>query len=373
MLRVAINTRLLLPGTLEGIGYYVQELCRRLPELLPEARFLFCFDRPFDPRLVAHPRVEGTVILPPTRDPLLWKIWFDYRIPGVLRRWRADVFLSLDGYCSLRTDVAQVMVLHDIAFAHYRDHLPARVQRYYEHYVPLFLEKAAHVITVSDFVRHDLHHRYSTPLKKISVAGNGVKPIFRPAAAEDIVRIREQYTAGAPYLFYLGAVHPRKNIAALIGAYTCFRRQAPYAVPLLLGGRFAWQHDAVKAAYRDSEFKRDIHFLGYLPEAEIGRVMSGALAMVYPSLSEGFGVPLLEAMHAEVPVLCSHATSLPEVAGPAALTFDPHSRKDMAAAMMRIVTDAALRRQLIDLGRTQRKRYSWQQTAVRVARALQSP
>ena len=370
MVRIAINTRLLLPGSLEGIGYYVQELCRRLPELLPEAQFLFCFDRPFDPRLVAHPRVSGKVIFPPTRDPLLWKVWFDYRLPQVLRDWGADIFFSPDGYCSLRTDIPQVMVLHDIAFAHYSDHLPGRVQRYYERNVPLFLDKAVQVIAVSDFVRQDLHHRYGTPLKKVSVAGNGVKPIFQPATEESIAVVRGRYTEGLPYLFYLGAVHPRKNIDALIGAYTKFREQTTQKIPLLLGGRLAWQNESVKAMHAASPYKQDIHFLGYLPESELAKVLGAALAMIYPSLSEGFGVPLLEAMHAEVPILCSQATSLPEVAGPAALYFNPHNVPAIAAAIERIVSDAALRQRLIGNGRVQRERYSWQQTAERVAAVL---
>lgn len=373
MLKIAINTRLLLPGSLEGIGYYVQELCQRLPELLPETQFLFCFDRPFDPRLVAHPRVSGKVIFPPTRDPLLWKVWFDYCLPRVIRDWGADIFFSPDGYCSLHTDIPQVMVLHDVAFAHYRDHLPDRVQRYYERNVPLFLNKSAQVITVSDFVRQDLHGRYGTPLNKISVAGNGVKPIFRPATTENIAVTRDRYTEGLPYLFYLGAVHPRKNIGALIGAYSLFRERTDRRVPLLLGGRLAWQNESVKAAHAASVYKRDIHFLGYLPENELANILAAALAMIYPSLSEGFGVPLLEAMHAEVPILCSQATSLPEVGGAAALYFDPHSVPAIAAAIERVVADGALRKHLIGEGRIQRERYSWQQTAERIAAILRRP
>jgi len=372
MLRIAVNTRLLLPGTLEGIGYYTRELCRRLPELMPEATFLFCFDRPFDPGLTAHPRVTGRVIFPPTRDPLLWRAWFDYRIPRVLRKWNADLFFSPDGYCSLRTGVPQVMVTHDIAFAHYRDHLPARVQRYYERHVPLFLEAARRVITVSEFVRQDVHRRYATPLDKLSVAGNGVKPLFRPLPHGEVAAVRDRYAAGRPYLFYLGAVHPRKNIDGLIEAYSRYRAATTEGVPLLLGGRFAWQNASVRAACERSAYREDIRFLGYLPEAALAQVLGGAAAMIYPSLSEGFGVPLLEAMHAEVPILTSRCTSLPEVAGPAALYFDPLRPDDMAAAISRILTEAPLRDRLVAEGRLRRQRYTWQRTAREVAATLRS-
>lgn len=370
-MRIAVNTRTLLPDSLEGIGYFTQEICRRLPDLLPEAEFLFCFDRPFDPVLTAHPRVSGKVVWPPTRDPLLWDIWFEYRIPRILRQWGADVFFSPDGHGLLRTTVPQLLVTHDIAYAHYTDHLPKRVQRYYERRVPRFLRAAYEVVTVSDFVSQDIHRCYGTPLAKLTVASNGVKPDFQPLSAHAIEEVRQQYSGGEPYLFYLGAVHPRKNIARLIAAYDIFRRaDNDRAIPLLIGGRLAWKNEAIREAYHGSEFRADIHFLGYLSESELPRVIGGALAMIYPSLSEGFGVPLLEAMHVEVAIATSRSSSLPEVGGAAALYFDPEDTEDMARALRRITTDASLRAKLVAAGRLQRQRYTWDRAAEVIAAAL---
>ena len=369
-MRIAINTRLLLPGRLEGIGYYTHEIVRRLPALLPESEFLFCFDRAYDPALTELPRVSGRIVWPPTRDPLLWRAWFDYRMPTVLREWKADVFFSPDGYASLRTAVPQVMVTHDLAFLHYDNQLPPRVQRYYQRRVPRFLHAAKRIITVSEFVKGDVNLHYGTPPEKMTVIGNGVKEVFAPLGESAITDVRNAYAGGLPYFFYLGSVHPRKNIDRLIMAYGAYRRTSNTAYPLLLGGRMAWQSAAVRRAWQESEYRTAIHFLDYLPEAEVASVLGGAAALVYPSLSEGFGVPLLEAMAAEVPILTSSATSLPEVAGPAAVYFDPLRVGEIAEAMVRIADQPGLADRLVAAGRLQRQRYSWEKSAAAVADCL---
>ena len=366
-----MNTRLLLPGKLEGIGYFTRETGRRLPDLLPGAEFLYCFDRPFDPSLTAHPRVSGRAIFPPARDPLLWRAWFDYALPRALRQWGADVLLSPDGYCSLRSAVPQVMVTHDLAFLHYPDQVPRRVQQYYEKYVPRFLARADRVITVSEFVREDIHRFYGTDVNKIVVAGNGVLPDFKPLDAAARGAVREEYTGGKPYFFYLGSVHPRKNIARLIRAYDRFRQSGP-AFPLLLGGRLAWQSADVRRAHQNSAYGADIRFLGYLPQVATVRLLGAAQALVYPSLSEGFGVPLLEAMHAEVPIITSDRSSLPEVGGKAALYVNPESEESMAAGMLRLVQTPGLADELVAEGRLQRRRYTWDAAAAVVADAVRA-
>ncbi len=358
-MRIAVNTRFLLPGKLEGIGYFTREVCRRLPAAIPGADFLFCFDRPFDPALAAHPRVRGVVVPPPARDPLLWKIWFDYSLPRAVSRWGADILLHLDGYCSLRTGTPQVMVLHDIAHVHYPDEIPGRVRRYYDKYIPRFLDRADRILTVSQYVKEDIIRTYGTATDKISVSCNGVRPEFRPLSRTDREGVKSKYSGGFPYFFYVGAIHPRKNVARLIRAYGEFRQRNPDRVKLLLGGRMAWQTGEIRAAYADSPYREDIHFLGYLEESELVSVLASSLALVYPSLSEGFGVPLLEAMYAGVPIVTSNRSSLPEVAGPAALLADPLSVSSIAEALVRIAGEAGLAERLVAAGYEQRQRYSW--------------
>ncbi|PPK85506.1 glycosyltransferase involved in cell wall biosynthesis [Neolewinella xylanilytica] len=369
-MRIAVNTRFLQSGELEGIGYFTQEVCERLPDLLPDARFLFCFDRPYDPRYTRHERVEGMRVFPPARDPILWDMWFEYFLPRAARTWRADVLLHLDGYCSLRTSIPQVMVIHDIAHVHYPAVIPKRVFRYYQKRVPAFLKKAERVITVSEYIKQDILREYGLPVDKIGVAGNGVKAFFLPLSAEEKAGVRMRYSGGRPYFFYLGAVHPRKNVERLIQAYTRFRELGGADHPLLLGGRLAWQTKRVRMAHRTSPYNGDITFLGYRPEREIAELLGSSLALVYPSLSEGFGVPLLEAMHAEVPILTSNRTSLPEVGGRAAYYVDPENVDAIAGGLMEIAVNAGLRERLVEAGRERRGAYSWDNTANTISDAV---
>jgi glycosyltransferase involved in cell wall biosynthesis len=369
-MRIAVNTRLLLANRMEGIGRFTHEVAQRLVARRPADEFIFLFDRPFDARYVYTPQVRPLVVPPPARHPLLWYLWFEAAVPYVLNRQRADVFLSMDGYCSLRTTVPTVLVTHDIAHVHYPDQIPGLARQYYDYFVPRYLKKADQIVTVSEFCRQDIHQHYHLPLDKISVAGNAAAPVFRPFSATEQALTRQRYSAGAPYFFYLGAVHPRKNLPRLIQAFDRFKTTSGAAVKLLIGGRFAWQTGSVQAAYDAAAYRSDIHFLGYVPDEELPALVGAALALTYVSLFEGFGVPVLEALHAEVPVLTSDRSSLPEVAGPAALLVDPEDVAAIAQGLLRLYQEPGLRTQLVEKGRQQRTQFTWEKATDVVEAAL---
>lgn len=367
---IAINARFLLSGRLEGIGWYTHEVVRRLVERRPQDRFILLFDRPYDQRFIFGPNVKGVVVSPPARHPVLWYSWFELSLPRVLRKYGADVFFSPDGYCSLRSKVPTVMVTHDIAHVHYPLQVPPLVRRYYNRYVPRYLHRAEQVITVSEFVREDIKRYYGLPDRKFRVGCNGVRPEFRPLKGEERLATRQEFADGHPYFFFLGAVHPRKNLPGLIRAYTIFRQWTGSAVKLLVGGRLAWQTREVREAHRASHFRDDIHFLGYVPDEDLPRLLGASLGLVYVSLSEGFGVPLLEAMHAEVPIITSRTSSLPEVAGKAALLVDPHDPADIAEAMRNLYENPGTAARLVVRGREQREKFTWEASADVVEQAL---
>jgi glycosyltransferase involved in cell wall biosynthesis len=175
---------------------------------------------------------------------------------------------------------------------------------------------------------------------------------------------------GKPYFLYTGAIHPRKNIDRLITAFDLFKKNTGSDFQLILAGRFAWQTGSVKEAYDHAEYREEIRFLGYVPDEELPRLTAAAFALVNISLFEGFGVPVLEALNCDVPVLVSDCSSLPEVAGAAGLQVDPTSIAAIAAAMERLSKDAGLRMQLIKAGQEQRWKFSWDATAEKIHSAL---
>ncbi|MFT5384514.1 MAG: glycosyltransferase involved in cell wall biosynthesis, partial [Saprospiraceae bacterium] len=190
-----------------------------------------------------------------------------------------------------------------------------------------------------------------------------------PLAAEIKNGVRKKYTNDQEYFFYIGSIHPRKNIRRLILAFDYFKKESKSPMKLLLGGRFAWQAGDTQIAFDNAKYKSDILLLGYLEEEELSQILAAAKALVYVSLFEGFGLPILEAMHCDTPVITSNVSSMPEVAGDAALLIDPNSIDAIAKAMERI-QDKELAQSLIEAGKKQREKFNWDRSAKIVYQSL---
>ena len=369
-MKIAVNTRFLLPGRLEGIGRYTLEVVQRLAASRPEDQFIFFFDRPWDPAFVTAPNITPVAVFPPARHPFLWYVWFELALPKKMAQYKPDVFISFDGYCSLKAATPTLMVIHDIAHVHYPRQIPLLVRSYYNFFIPRFLRRANRIITVSNFSKSDIVQHYGIRPDHITVAPNGVNNHFKPLSAALQQQIRLQYADGQPYFFYLGAIHPRKNLERLIAAFDLFKARTGAPHRLLLGGRLAWQTGGIKEALEKTSFRQDISLLGYVPDEVLPQLVAAAFAVTYVSLFEGFGVPLLEAMQAETALITANCSAMPEVAGDAALLVDPSQIESIAAAMERLVNTPALREDLIKKGRIQRQRYHWDQTTAIISQEI---
>jgi glycosyltransferase involved in cell wall biosynthesis len=368
-MRIAVNTRLLLPGKLEGIGWFAQETLSRITAAHPEHQFIYFFDRPYDARFIHGPNVTPVVVPPPTRHPLLYRIWFNRMLPRALRKHRADVFLSPDGYLSLRTAVPQLAVMHDLNFEHYPQDLPPAYSRYYRSFFPRFAEKAARIVTVSEFSKQDIVECYHIPPGKIDVVHNGIGPVFAPLAEGERGIARDRLTGGKPYFVCVGSLHPRKNIARLLEAFDRMAEKDPEARLVIVGEAFWW--DArMKAAWNAMRHADRVVFTGRLQQHELHQTLGDALALVFVSYFEGFGIPVAEAMKCGVPVIAANATSLPEVAGDAAVYCDPFDVGSIADAMERVWKDPELRGKLAVAGLARSARFTWERTADGLWRSL---
>lgn len=360
---IVVNTRFLLEGLLEGYGNFIFETFSRITRDHPEHRFIYLFDRPFDQKFLTAPNIEAVVAGLPARHPLLWKYWYDYTVPAVLRKYQADLFVSGDGFCSLRTRVPQCLVVHDLAFRHFPDAVRRSHLLYYKRYTPRFIQKAARIATVSAFSKSDIMAAYGTAQEKIDIVYNGVKEIFRPLSYEEKTAVKEKYTAGKEYFIYTGAIHPRKNLVNLLKAFSLFKKRQQTGMKLLLAGRLAWKFESFTQSLSRYKYRDDVVLAGYVPDEELAQLTGSAYAMVYPSLFEGFGVPVLEAMQAGVPVITSAASAMEEIAADAALYASPEQQQEIAEKMMLLYKDENLRKELISKGQLQVKNYSWERTA----------
>ncbi len=345
---------------------------RRIVAQHPEDEFIFLFDRPFDPQFIYGKNVTPVVLSPRARFAPQFYAWFEWAVPRALKKYRADVFFSPDAMCSLSAKTPTVMTCHDLVPLHHPKQIPWIHRHYLLHFLPKHLRRADRVLTVSNYVRQDISQTCGIPLEKITAVHNGCREGFLPIQDSEKQQVRQKFASGQAYFLYTGAIHPRKNIARLIRAFDLFKNKTASPAKLLLAGRLAWKTDEVKTAFEQARNRADIHFLGHLPDGDLPRVMASALAFTYVSTSEGFGLPLLEAMHAEVPVLAANATSLPEVAGDAALLVNPLSETAIAAALEKLWNDDILRQNLIEKGRIQREKFSWDKAAEQVYQILKT-
>ncbi len=360
---IAVNTRLLLQGKLEGIGWFTRETLSRITTEHPEHKFIFIFDRPYASEFIFADNIVPVVVSPPARHPILWYIWFEFQIPRILKKYKADLFFSPDGYLSLNTKVRQLAAIHDINFAHRPKDLPWLKAKYYNRFFPKFARKAKRIVTVSYFSKEDINRTYDIDEDKVDVVYNGVNTSYTPTTVEENMRTRELYSLGKSYFLFIGSLHPRKNICGLLRAFDGFKTSVDTDMKLLIVGESMFKTSDIEMTYEGMRYKDDVVFTGRLNNEELHRVLGAAVALTFVPYFEGFGIPVIEAMNAGVPVICSNTTSLPEVGGDAVLYVDPFSTPQIKDAMIRIYQDKELRDLLIEKGFKQKEKFSWNKTA----------
>ncbi len=362
-MKIAVNTRLLIKNKLDGIGWFTCESFKRITRQHPEHEFYFLFDRPFDESFLFAPNVIPVVVRPPARHVLLYMVWFEISLPVVLRKIKPDLFISPDGFLSLSDRTPCIDVIHDLNFEHYPQDLPKQVSRYYRTFFPRFARKAVRIATVSVHSKMDIANQYGIAPEKIDVVYNGANLIYSPLEERQKQAVRDAYTGGAPYFIFISALHPRKNLASLFTAFDHFREQVKSPCKLMVVGSRMWWTSPMRQAFESMKHKEDVIFTGRIALEELHRVLASALALTYVSYFEGFGIPVVEAFASHTPVIVSNTTSLPEVAGDAALLVDPFSTDQITGAMVRIFQEPELRKELIARGSEQGKKFSWDKTA----------
>lgn len=362
-MKIAVNTRLLLTGRMDGIARFADETLRILTTQHPEHQFYFYFDRKYDERFMYNSNIHPVVIHPQARHPFLFLAWFEASLPLHFAHTKPDIFLSPDGFLSLNTNVKSVAVIHDLNFEHFPQDIPYFMRKYYSHMFPRFAQKASRIATVSEYSKSDIITTYHVEQSKIDVVYNGAGSIFTPLQSADQQQIRNKFSQGREFFFFIGSLHPRKNLVNLFKAFDLFKQNDKAGIKLLLAGARMWWTDEIRLAYEGMRYRDDVIFTGRVTDEELASLMASALALTYVSYFEGFGIPILEAFQCDTPVITSNVTSMPEVAGNAAILINPFSVPSIADAMLKIASDDEFRQNLIVKGRGQRTKFSWEQTA----------
>ncbi len=360
-MKIGINARLLHSEILEGVARYVWETTKLMVVNNPNDQFYFFFDRPYPEKFIISDNIIPVVIGPQARHPLLFYYWFEISLKKAVEKLDLDVFYSGENFTSLSLNIPSVLVVHDLAYVHYPDHIPWAPLWYYRYFIPKFIKKADHIICVSQFVKSDILNHFDILDSEISVGYNAL-----PLRASN----ESKFNFGQYFLF-IGSINPRKNIANVLLAFIEFRKSHSEFKFVFVGRKSSLDAKADKLFNKLLNEKSLIHLNNILDE-ELPTLIENANALVYVSLFEGFGIPIIEAMALGVPVLTSNVTSMPEVAQGAAIIVNPTNIEEIVSGMISISSDLEIRMQLIEKGIERVKDFSWEDTSSIIWRKLLS-
>ncbi len=368
MITVGVDGRSLL-GEPTGVGRYLRNILREMTSLAPDIGFRVYLDRNGDDGLGEHPRIDrrrrggarGSNVV----------AWTQWVLPAMIRREPVALVHFPFYTMPLLLDRPSVVTIHDITFSLHPEWFPWKARISFAALAPWSARRARLVLTVSECSRRDLIARYGLDPSRVAAVPLAADRSFTPRSAAEVREVTGRLGLATPYLLHLGSLHPRRNLERLLEAFALLADRRP-DLRLVLAGRVEapWTRIEPIVAAR-APAGRVIH-LGYAREEDLPALITGAAALVFPSLYEGFGLPVLEAMACGTPVVTSNVSSLPEVAGEAALLVDPRSPAAIASAVTSILDEPALARRLREEGLKRAGRFSWRLTAERTLEAYRS-
>ncbi len=356
-MHIAIDASRTTAARMTGTEHYARQLIHALVQENTRHQLTLYFrDTPPADLFPAAPLVNCRVI--PLR-----RAWTHVRFAAELWRDRPDVTFVPAHTLPLAFPGRAVVTVHDLGFRYFPQAHPTKDRLYLDWTTRYSVARATVVLADSQATADDLTKFYDTPPGKIRVVYPGVDAL----PTGDVAAVRRKYNLPERYFLFIGTLQPRKNIARLVQAYARWQAAHPAdSAALVLAGGKGWLYDAAWTAGVER-----VHLPGYVDEADKGALYAGALALVFPSLYEGFGFPVLEAMHCAAPVIASNTSSLPELAGEAALLVDPLEVDAIAAALGRVTDDSALRQTLRERGAEQVKKFTWDSAAAQALAALE--
>jgi len=356
---VGIDARSLV-GQPTGVGRYVKNLVTHMAGVDPGVRFRLYVPTgdPPDGHLASEMEVR-------LRTPLLDNAvtWTHMRLPIHLMRRRVDLlhgaFYTLPAFCP----APAVVTIHDITFDMHPEWYTRRARMAFNGFAAASARKARHVLTVSECSRRDIIRAYGIPPERVTAVPLAPDPSFTPVQDPEAVdAVKRRYDLGGKYLLHVGSITPRRNIGRLLEAFAAVRRRAP-GLTLALAGRAEAPSPPVEVMIHRMGLGASVRAAGYVRQDELQALYSGAAAVVYPSLYEGFGLPVVEAMACGTPAVASSTSCFPEVAGDAALLVDPESAQAIEAGIWSVLTDGSLRAKLISRGLRRAAELTWGRTA----------
>jgi glycosyltransferase involved in cell wall biosynthesis len=363
-------------GGLSGISRYIIQLMQALVELPDAARYeLLTFEDEETVFLPRSPRARGLRFARDVASPIRNVAWHQLALPRVTRERGYDVLFlpAANRRLPLVSPCPTVGTVHDLAAVHVDGKYDPARMFYIRQVLPALIRRLDHVLTVSESSRRDIIEHAGVPPEKITVTPLAADArVFHPGDREaSRARVAEIFGVTRPFILYISRIeHPGKNHVALIRAFERLKAREDLPHVLVLAGGDRERADEVHAVADAARHRADIHFTGFVPGDAVPDLYRAADLFVFPSLYEGFGLPLLEAMACATPVITADVASLPEVGGDAAWLFEPHDEAQLASLMARLLTDEGARQATIQRGLARASEHTWERTAAQTREVL---
>jgi glycosyltransferase involved in cell wall biosynthesis len=363
-MKIAIDTIPLL-SPLTGVGYYTWKVSDALQKLAPQHEFTYYYGY-YSPHLIRpgenpeslYRLKELALQIPLVKDVLRnMKDWVNFFSTRTFDLYFEPNFVPLQ-ISSRRV----VVTVPDFSFARFPEWHTADKVRYFKKQFWKKIGKADRIIVISDFIKKEAANHFGLPLDRLITIHLGIDhDLYKRRPSPDLASLRAAYALPERFILFVGSIEPRKNLKNLLLAYRALHPHWRKNFRLLLAGFKGWENETIMALIK--ELAKDVRYLGYLPEAELGGLYNLASLFVYPSLYEGFGLPPLEAMACGCPVVVSNTASLPEVCGEAAHYVNPHEVESIAAGIEKVLQDDAYREKLISKGLARAEQFTWEKSA----------
>ena len=370
---IAVNCWVLRNKQLDGIGYFTINTLPWIIKNNPDVSFVILCDKNFSEPYFDFKNVTLRKVFPPYRHPLLYIFYMDFVLPIVLKKIKPDLFVSAEGFLSLLSSCKQLPIIYDLNFEHYPENLAFKNRLYFRFFFKRFAKKAKRIATISEYSKTDIIDTYKVSANKVDNVSCGINSNFYVLPNDKKLAARQKFSRGVPYFFFVGSMHPRKNMLRLLIAFNDFKKQSGCDFKLVIAGKMMWDNAEMLNVYETSPYKDDINFAGRLSDDEIKEALGAAYALTFVPVFEGFGLPVVEAFEAGVPVLTSKATSIPEVAGDAAVYADPFDVATITKGMMELYENKNdLCARLVEKGFQQKQFFSWDRTASLLWKCMQT-
>lgn len=360
-MRIAIDVRALTKQP-TGTGYYLKNLLDEFARAEEIHTYYLCSSRSFS--YTAPENTSRFISIIQRGFP--GNLWLQLQVPQLIKKHQIDLFHSPFGVISFRVNCATINTVHDLAFQFYPNLTDLKNRILLPRLVPKSLNLATAIIVDSEATKHELIYLYKIPDRKISVihlaAGSQYHQFPKDIARKTIM---DKYHFNSPFILFVGTLEPRKNISILLKAYQQLSPELRNQYKLVLVGKKGWKHQSIFDLVAELKIQEQIIFTGYVPEEDLPVFYNAASIFVYPSLYEGFGLPVIDAMSCGLPVITSNTSSMPEIVSYAGILIAPDDLSGLTTAITSLLTDRELSNHIAEKAITRARLFSWRETALK--------